>query len=68
MHSDLARALAKARQDDLLNTYPTRRLSRARLNERRTLFTRSRHGLGSLLIRTGVFLIGDRRAEIELAN
>jgi hypothetical protein len=69
MHPDMLRTLAKARQDDLLNTYPTtRRPPRARLSERRPQFTRSRHKLGSLLIRTGVRLIGDRRAEIELAN
>lgn len=68
MHPDLLRALAKARQDDLLNTYPTRRPPRARLDMRRPPFTRSRHRLGSLLIRTGVRLIGDRRAEVELAN
>ena len=68
MHPDMLRALAKARQDDLLNTYPTRRPPRARMNERQPLFTCSRQRLGSLLIRTGVRLIGDRRAEIELAN
>ena len=68
MHTDLLQALAKARHDDLLNTHPGRGQPRARFKEHGPLFTRSRHRLGSLLIRAGARLVGDRRAVLELAH
>ena len=68
MHPDLLRALAKARHDDFLNTYPVRKQPRAPFRRHLPLFFRSRHRLGALLIRTGVRLIGEPRPEVELAN
>ncbi len=68
MHPDLLRALARARQDDLLNTYPAPTRPKVRLSERLPLVSRTRHRVGALLIRTGVRLSGDRQSGVELAN
>lgn len=68
MHTDLLRALAQARHEDLLNTHPARGQPRVRHRVRPTLFSRSRHRLGTLLIRAGARLIGDGRAALELAH
>jgi len=67
MHPDVLRALAKGRHDDLLNTYPSRGQPRVRLNGHPPLVLRSRHRLGSLLIRAGARLSGDRRDALALA-
>lgn len=66
MHTDLLRALAKARHEDLLNTHPARGQPRVRLHGHPSLFSRSRRRVGSLLIRAGSRVIGDRPAELEL--
>lgn len=68
MHTDLLRALAKARHEDLLNTHPPRGQPRVRLHGHLPLFSRSRHRVGSLLIRAGARVMGDRRAVLELAH
>jgi hypothetical protein len=69
MHPDLLQALAKARHEDLLNMTPrTREQPSVRLDEHQAPFSRLRHRLGSLLIRAGARLIGDRRAALELAH
>lgn len=69
MHPELIRALAKGRHEDLLNAYPSRGQPRVRRNEHGSLFSRSRHRVGALLIHAGARLIGDGRAvrELELA-
>lgn len=68
MHPDMMRALARARHDDLLNTYPTRGQPRVRLNWHVTPFSRSRHLLGALLIRAGARLADDGGAGLEIAH
>lgn len=68
MHPELLRALAKARHEDLLNTRPARGQPRVRRNEHLPWFAGTRRRLGSLLIRAGARLSGDRRAWLELAH
>lgn len=68
MHPELLRALGRARHEDLLSTSRSRGQPRIRLNQHVSVFSRSRRRLGSLLIRTGSHLIGDRRAALELAR
>lgn len=68
MHTDLLRALAQARHEDLLNTHPPRGQPRVRPNGRPRLISRSRQRVGSLLIRAGTRVSGDRRSALELAH
>jgi hypothetical protein len=68
MHPDLLRALAKARQDDLLNTHSAREKTGVTIKQKLPLFSSARRRLGSLLIRMGARLIGDGRAAVELAH
>jgi hypothetical protein len=68
MHPELLRALAKARHEDLLNEHRTRAQPRVRLDDRSPRFPRSRQRVGALLIWAGAYLIGDRRAALELAR
>jgi hypothetical protein len=67
MHPELLRALAKARHEDLLERRP-RGQPKVRLDGHSPRFPRSRRRVGSLLIWAGARLIGDRRAELELAH
>jgi len=68
MHPDLLRALARARHNDLLDTHPPRGQPKVRHTGHRSLFSRSRHRLGSLLILAGARLTGDQRAALDLAH
>jgi hypothetical protein len=68
MHPDLLRALARARHNDLLDTRQSRGQPKVRLSGHRSLLSRSRHRLGSLLIRTGARLTGDQRTALDLAH
>jgi hypothetical protein len=68
MHPELLRALAKARHDDLLDERRSRGQPRVRLNNQSPRLHRSRQQVGSLLIRAGTRLIGDRRAALELTH
>ena len=68
MHPDLQRALAKARHEDLLCTYPSRGQPIVHLEEKSPRFYRSRRRLGSMLIRTGARLGGDRLTPFDLAH
>jgi hypothetical protein len=68
MHPELQRAIAKARHEDLLNTYAARGQPRVRARAELDLFSRSRRRLGSVLIRAGARLVDDRPAELDLAQ
>lgn len=68
MHTDLLRALAKARHEDLLNAHPPRGQPSPRLKGGPPLFSRSRQRVGSLLIRAGTKVSGDRQTALELAH
>ena len=68
MHPELLRALGRARHEDLLSASRSRGQPRIRLNQNVSAVSRSRRRLGSLFIRTGTRLIGDRRAALELAH
>jgi hypothetical protein len=68
MHPEMVRALARARHDDLLNTYPTRGQPALRSRRRRSMVSSSRRRLGSLLIRAGGRLLGDGGVALEIAH
>jgi hypothetical protein len=67
MHTDLLRALAEARHEDLLRERPTRR-PRVRPAEAPPRFVRSRRRVGLVLIWAGARVIGDRQTALELAH
>jgi len=68
MHPELLRTLAKARHDDLLNTHPARGQPKFRLIEHLPRFSGSRRWLGSLFIRAGARLTGERPGVLEPAH
>lgn len=68
MHPELLRALGQARHEDLLETRRSRGQPSLRVSEQEPRFDRSRQRLGSLLIRAGARLLGDRQAALELAH
>jgi hypothetical protein len=68
MHPELLRALGKAKHEDLLNERRARSQRRVRLHDRSPRFPRSRQRVGSLLMRAGARLIGNRGPALELAH
>jgi hypothetical protein len=68
MHPELLRTIAKDRHEDLLAPHPARGQPRVRHREHVPLFSRTRHRLGSVLIRAGGRLVDDRPGELDLAR
>jgi hypothetical protein len=68
MHPEMLRALGRARHEDLLKAHRPRGQPGARVTDQEPRFDRSRQRLGSLLIRAGARLLGDRQAALELAH
>ena len=68
MHPEMLRALANAKQRDLLDQARTSWQPKVPPVHHSSLFARSRSRAGSLLIWAGVRLIGDQRRTLELAE
>jgi hypothetical protein len=67
-HPDLLKALAEARQDDLIHERRPRRPAVLRFRWRRLRFDRARCRLGSLFISAGGRITGHKRDALDLAH